>query len=234
MGLPTGIQSARTLPSEPLSSQGSGKLSGIALKPLWLQEWRKLVICTTTRTHDGNRDHTVLVGLTLLVGAAACSGRDKPAAPSSEGQRAMQSAPAGSPLEACGPSQDGQVRYVWSDSKFTVCRGDKGTWVETNLNGFHAAAHATAVAPGSQCQAGGSSIAFGLDQNRNGTLDTPEVSTTVLVCNGNTGPQGPPGIPGPQGATGAPGAPGPPGTPGIRGTTGLPGVFPPGVVEDHP
>jgi hypothetical protein len=199
---------------------------GTGISTPW--EWRKLVIFMTTRAHDCSR---VLVGLALLAGTAACSGHDKPAAPLPDGKRAIQSALPGPDRPSCGPSQDGQVRYSWSDSKLNVCRGDKGTWVETNLNGPQVAVHVTAVSPGSQCQAGGSSIEFGLDQNHNGTLEN---STTVLVCNGSAGPQGPPGIPGPQGATGAPGAPGPPGTPGSKGPNGLPGFYPPGVVEDHP
>jgi hypothetical protein len=196
-------------------------------------EWRKSVIFTTMRTHGPSRNHNVLamMGLALLADTAACSGHDEPTAPSPNGQRATQSALPVLDRPVCGPSQDGQVRYSWSDSKLNVCRGDKGTWVETNLTGPRAAVHVTAVSPGSQCQAGGSSIEFGLDRSHNSTLEN---STTVLVCNGGTGPQGPPGVPGPQGAAGPPGAPGPPGTPGTRGTSGLPGVYPPGVVEDHP
>jgi len=195
-------------------------------------EWRKSVIFTTTRTHDRSRNRKVLVvtGLALVAGMAACSGHARPG-PSPEVQSATQVPLPRSDRPACGPSQDGQVWYSWSDSKFNICRGDRGTWVETNVNGPHTAFHVTAVSPGSQCQAGGSSIEFGLDQNHNGTL---EDSTTVLVCNGSTGLQGPPGIPGPQGATGAPGPPGPPGMPGTKGPNGLPGLYPSGLVEDHP
>ena len=189
---------------------------------------------TTTKTCGRSRSCALLVVCSVLLAAtAACSGHDRPA-PSSAGQREAQVAPAGPDLAVCGPSQDGQVLYVWSDSKFKVCRGDKGAWVETNLNGLHAAARVTAVGAGSQCQAGGSNIEFGLDQNRNGTLDNPEVSAMALVCNGSTGPQGPQGIPGPPGATGAQGVPGPPGSPGGRGSNGVPGVYQPGLVEDHP
>ena len=190
---------------------------------------------TTTGTHGRGRNRNVraVMGWTLLAGTAACSVHDQPAAPLPEG-RATQAAAARSDRPSCGPSQDGQVRYSWSDSKLIVCRGDKGTWVETNLNGPLAAAHVTAVSPGSQCQAGGSSVEFGLDQNHNGTLEN---ATTVLLCNGTNGLQGPPGVPGAPGAPGPPGPPGasgPPGMPGTRGTSGLPGVYPPGVVEDHP
>jgi hypothetical protein len=147
----------------------------------------EIVIFTRTmRGHDRNRTHNVLamMGSALLVGMVACSGH--PAAPSPEGQRATPSALPKLDWPVCGPSQDGQVRYGWSDSKFSVCRGDKGAWVETNLPSPRAAVHVTAVSPGSQCQTGGSSIEFGLDQNHNGTLEN---STTVLVCNGSAGPQ---------------------------------------------
>jgi len=199
--------------------------------PLW--EWRKLVIFMTMRTHGRSRNHNVLavVGLVLLADAVACSGHEKPTATSPDIRRATQSPPPTLDRPSCEPSQDGQVRYSWNESKLNVCRGDTGTWVEANLNIPRAAVHVTAVSPGSQCQAGGSSIELGLDQNHNGTLEN---STTVLVCNGGTGPQGPPGAPGPQGAAGPPGAPGPPGTPGSRGISGLPGTYPSGVVEDHP
>jgi hypothetical protein len=188
----------------------------------------EIVIFTRTmRVHDRNRTHNMLamMGSALLAGMVACSGH--PAAPSPEGQRATPSALPRLDWPVCGPSQDGQVRYGWSDSKFSVCRGDKGAWVETNLAGPRAAVHVAAVSPGSQCQAGGSSI----------ELD----SATVLVCNGSAGPQGPPGVPGPQGAagppgaTGSPGVPGPLGAQGSRGASGVPGVYlPSGLVEDHP
>ena len=191
----------------------------------------------TTRDRDGSRNDAALVvlGLALLGGAAACSGHDKLAPPLPNGQGAIQLlAVPKSDRPSCGPSHDGQVRYSWSDSKLNVCRGDKGTWVEANLNIPLAAAHATAVSPGSQCQAGGSSVEFGLDQNHNGTLEN---ATTVLLCNGTNGLQGPPGVPGAPGAPGPPGPPGgtgPAGMPGTRGTSGLPGAYLPAVVEDHP
>lgn len=188
----------------------------------------------TTRDRDGSRNDAALVvlGLALLAGAAACSGHDRLSPPLPTGQGAIQLlAVPKSDRPSCGPGQDGQVRYSWSDSKLNVCRGDRGTWVEANLNIPLAAAHATAVSPGSQCQAGGSSVEFGLDQNHNGTLEN---ATTVLLCNGTNGLQGPPGAPGAPGPPGPPGGPGPPGMPGTRGTGGLPGAYLPAVVEDHP
>jgi hypothetical protein len=193
----------------------------------------------------------------LLAGATVCSSHEPPATSLTGGQRTSQLVLPRSTPPVCGPAQDGQVLYRWSDSKFDVCRGDANVWVETNLNGLHAATRVTAVGASSQCQAGGSNIEFGLDQNRNGILDDPEVSSTVLVCNGNVGPQGPQGLQGPQGtqgiqgtqgppgAQGMPGAqgtpgpegpPGPPGEPGRKEMNGAPGLYPyqPGLVDDHP
>jgi hypothetical protein len=77
--------------------------------------------------------------IALLMGAAACSCHDKPAIPSTGGQRAPRVVLARSALPVCGPSHDGQVRYVWSDSSFNICRGDRSTWVETSVNDLHVA-----------------------------------------------------------------------------------------------
>lgn len=77
--------------------------------------------------------------IALLMGAAACSCHDKPAMPSTDGQRAMRVVLARSALPVCRPSHDGQVRYVWSDSSFNICRGDRSTWVETSVNDLHVA-----------------------------------------------------------------------------------------------
>ena len=162
--------------------------------------------------------------MALLAGVAACTGQANLAALSSENQPAVQFALTASNLPTCGRSQDGEIYYVSSDSMFYVCRGSTRTWVQTNLNGLNAAIRVTAVSPDGQCPTGGSSIQFGLDQNRNGTLDNSEVSSTTLVCNGSTGAQGPRGAQGPQGATGAKGATGAQGPSGSNGTNGAPGV----------
>ena len=77
--------------------------------------------------------------IALLMGAAACSCHDKPAIPSTGGQRAPRGVLARSALPVCGPSHDGQVRYVWSDSSFNICRSDRGTWIETSVHDLHAA-----------------------------------------------------------------------------------------------
>jgi hypothetical protein len=77
--------------------------------------------------------------MALLAVAAACSCHHRPAIPLTCGQRETQVVLARSALPVCGPSQDGQVCFVWSDSKFNICRGDRGTWVETSVSELHAA-----------------------------------------------------------------------------------------------
>jgi len=176
------------------------------------------MISTRTTICGRSRNRAVLAVVGLLAGAAACSGQNRSTTPASSSGLAVTFALTTSALPTCGTSQDGQVYYVWSSSNFYVCRGSTRTWVQTNLNGLNAAVSVTAVNPGSQCGAGGSSIAFGLDQNRNGKLDSSEVSSTVVVCNGSTGAQGPQG---PTGAKGATGAQGPQGTNGTNGKTGV-------------
>ena len=148
------------------------------------------------------RNHAVLAVMALLAGAAACTGRANLAALSSENQPAAQFALTTSDLPTCGSSRDGEIYYVSSDSKFYVCNGSTRTWVQTNLNGVNGASRVTPLSPGSQCRTGGYSIQFGLDLNRNGTLDTSEVTSTTVVCNGATGATGAQGATGATGATG--------------------------------
>jgi len=58
----------------------------------------------------------------------------------------ITSVPVALPLRVCRPvesSQDGDVYYVWSDSKFYVCHGSTKTWSRLNLNGLNAAVSLT-------------------------------------------------------------------------------------------
>jgi hypothetical protein len=75
----------------------------------------------------------------LLAVATACSCHHRTAIPSTCGQRETQVVLARSALPVCGPSQDGQVCYVWSASKFNICRGARGAWIETSASELHAA-----------------------------------------------------------------------------------------------
>ncbi|HJX52158.1 MAG TPA: hypothetical protein VJ801_05270, partial [Polyangia bacterium] len=108
---------------------------------------------TTTRICGRSRNHTVLAVMGLLAGAAACSGQNEAATPSSAGQSAAQFALTTSDLPACGSSRDGQIYYVSSNSMFYICSASTHTWVQTNLNGLNGAARVTAVSPGTQCPA---------------------------------------------------------------------------------
>jgi hypothetical protein len=76
----------------------------------------------------------------------------------------------------------------------------------------------TVEAAGANCATGGFKVEAGLDQNADGTLQTPEIdlAATRFVCNGAQGPQGAPGGIGPTGPAGATGA---------QGATGLSSLF---------
>lgn len=75
-------------------------------------------------------------------------------------------------------------------------------------------------ASSNDCEDGGTWVHIGLDANKNGNLDTPEITESVAVCNGQDGDPGPQGAQGPQGIRGPSGEDG---TDGANGDSGLPG-----------
>jgi hypothetical protein len=118
---------------------------------------------------------------------------------------------------------DGEIWYVWGSNQFVICKGSTGTWTPTNITGYDAA---VGVGPldtdaGTPCAAGGVTIKFGLDTNRNGRLDANEVTSSVNLCNGQSGPQGATGPQGPQGDAGPQGPGGPTGAQGPAGHNSL-------------
>jgi alpha-tubulin suppressor-like RCC1 family protein len=68
---------------------------------------------------------------------------------------------------------------------------------------------------GTKCEAGGIALLSGPDRNRNGVLDSGEVTSTRYICHGTEGTAG---VAGPKGDTGMPGSPG---VPGADGKTSL-------------
>ena len=74
-----------------------------------------------------------------------------------------------------------------------VCHGSPGE------DGAPAVVTTEPEPSGARCPAGGQIIRAGADLNRNGQLDTDEVLTTAVVCNGVPGPKGDPGDAGPPG-----------------------------------
>jgi hypothetical protein len=64
---------------------------------------------------------------------------------------------------------------------------------------------ATVVVPaGDVCWAGGTKVNIGKDSNNNGVLDTDEILSSAVVCNGLDGSSGTQGPQGPQGPKGDP------------------------------
>lgn len=95
---------------------------------------------------------------------------------------------------------------------------------------------ANRVATSAGCVAGGIEISIGADDNGNGILDTSEIDSTSVLCDGATGPVGATGLTGATGAigptgtigpTGASGATGPVGAIGPTGATGATGPMGP-------
>ena len=84
----------------------------------------------------------------------------------------------------------------------------------------------TTEAAGTNCATGGVKLEFGVDLNRNGTLEPEEIATglTKYVCNGAAGPQGSAGSAGPAGPQGVAGAAGAQGAQGIQGVPGPAGA----------
>lgn len=88
--------------------------------------------------------------------------------------------------------------------------GPEGVAGPAGPSGFNAAIATSVLSPGPECGTGGMRFSGGIDANRNGVLDAPEVDAalTRFVCNGAQGPQGLPGAAGPTGPAGPSGASG--------------------------
>lgn len=67
-----------------------------------------------------------------------------------------------------------------------ACAGNDGTNGSDGASGTNSLVDVVAEAAGANCTYGGSRIATGPDSNRNGVLDTSEVTSTRYVCNGAT------------------------------------------------
>lgn len=71
-----------------------------------------------------------------------------------------------------------------------ACHGRAGDTGAAGANGFSSLVAVAAEPAGANCSAGGSRITAGLDTNRNGVLDTSEVTSTSYACDGAAGATG--------------------------------------------
>ena len=140
-----------------------------------------------------NSRSAALLGLltALSGGIVGCSYDENASTSDSPPVPVVQFALTTSNLPPCLKGNDGAIWYVWSASQFYVCKGSTRTWTQTNINGYNAAVSMVPLSAGTACPAGGVTIKFGLDTNRNGTLDPSEVTSTANLCNGATGATGP-------------------------------------------
>ncbi len=69
-----------------------------------------------------------------------------------------------------------------------LCGGAAGTSGAAGLAGADSVSMLTLMADaGANCASGGKAVSVGLDANRNGVLDVPEMTSTGYVCNGASG-----------------------------------------------
>ena len=102
-------------------------------------------------------------------------------------------------------------------------QGEEGPVGETGLTGLSSLLQVLSEPAGLNCDTGGKLLRHGVDANRNGVLESGEISSSQYLCNGAEGPAGAQGEAGPIGAAGAQGltgAAGPKGDKGDKGDTG--------------
>jgi PKD repeat protein len=121
--------------------------------------------------------------------------------------------------------QPGLIRpFIVLSILFTLNACGGGANGAAGINGLDAALRTSLEPAGTQCAGGGTKVESGLDADRNGTLDSSEVTVTSYVCNGSPGSAGPAGAAGIAGATGAVGTVGAAGAQGATGAIGPAGA----------
>lgn len=111
---------------------------------------------------------------------------------------AITAEPAGANCSAGGSrltsGLDGNGNGVLDTAEVTsttyACNGSTGATGAAGNDGFASLVAVATEPPGAQCPAGGSRISAGVDANRNGVLDSGEVSSTAFACNGAAGAGG--------------------------------------------
>ena len=108
---------------------------------------------------------------------------------------------------------------------YALYAANSGTAGSQGEDGNLTLVNTTTEAAGTNCATGGVKLEFGVDINRNGTLEPEEIATglTKYVCNGAAGPQGSAGSAGPAGPAGPQGVAGAAGAQGAQGLQGVPG-----------
>jgi hypothetical protein len=96
---------------------------------------------------------------------------------------------------------DGQLQASEVSASEYVCNGMTGAPGDAGVSGNTSLISVADEPPGTDCPAGGQQVKFGLDDNRDGVLDSTEVDSTQYVCNGIEGPRGPQGPMGDAGIT---------------------------------
>lgn len=123
-------------------------------------------------------------------------------------------------LPECTEDNIQQLIYVKSTGLFKIC--NNLVWDDIDITG-HDSLVSMKEATLIQCPHKGQVIESGLDKNNNSGLDSAEVSSTTIICNGSPGDKGEQGIRGGNGIDGQEGKDGKDGGvggPGANGTDG--------------
>lgn len=111
----------------------------------------------------------------------------------------------GPPGQPCAVSKTGtQTSIVCSGSTTVITDGSNGSTGLIGASG-HSTTFKITSADSSMCVTGGSVISIGLDVNDDNVLQSSEIGSVAVVCNGALGPQGVQGTAGASGAQGSAG-----------------------------
>jgi hypothetical protein len=86
--------------------------------------------------------------------------------------------------------RDGSLDALEIDGTRYICDGAMGASGTNGMNGSNSLVSVVDEAAGANCAAGGERITYGLDDDRDGTLETPEIDGTRYVCDGIDGTDG--------------------------------------------
>lgn len=100
--------------------------------------------------------------------------------------------PTGGTVLATGQddNDDGVLDADEIDQSETICNPEQGETGEPGSDGFDALIEVTVEPAGENCADGGQRFDAGLDQDRNGQLDDPEIESTTYICNAAPGEDG--------------------------------------------
>lgn len=145
--------------------------------------------CTVTENPDGTATITCEDGTSVTVTDGSDGSDGSNGSDGSSSLIATTNEPAGANCANGGQrvdygiddDHDATLDVEEIDGTVYVCNGENGS---DGTNGVGSLLNLTPEPPGGNCQAGGTRVDFGVDDNGNGTLEAGEIDGTQYVCNG--------------------------------------------------